>query len=69
MVSGFDASNCSDENGYEIFENENAIITEYSIVYVNTNEIFWEGRVIKIPYSDFPKDPNYLKMICINTKE
>ena len=35
-VSGFDASTCSGDNFYNIIENEGKIITEDSIVWVNT---------------------------------
>ena len=52
----FDASTYSGENVYDIFENEDKIIVEDSIVWVNTNKKFWEGRLIKITYSDLPHD-------------
>ena len=55
-------------NFYDIFENEEEIITEDSIFWVNTNKTIWEGRVIKIPFSYFPEDPKHLKLIWINTK-
>ena len=41
LVSGFDASTCSGDNIYNIFENEDVIITEDSIVWVNTNKTIW----------------------------
>ena len=65
-VSVFDASNCSGHNVYDIFENEDEIITVDSIVWVDTNKKNWEGRVIKVPYSDLPHDSNDLKLMCIN---
>ena len=67
--SVFDAFTFPGDNVYDIFENEDKINTEGSIVWVNTNNLFWEGRVIKINYSDFPHDSNYLKLIWINTKK
>ena len=59
LVSQFDASTCSGDNVYDFFENEDAIITEDSIVWVNTNKKNWDGMVIKILYSDLPHDSNY----------
>ena len=35
---------------------------------MNTNETIWEGRVIKIPFSDVPEDAKHLKLIWINKK-
>ena len=40
-VSEFDASACSGDNFYDIFENEEEIITGSSIVWVNTNKTIW----------------------------
>ena len=57
LVGEFDVYTCSGDNYYDIFENEEEIITVYSIVWVNTNKTIWEGRVIKIPYSDFQRNP------------
>ena len=37
LFSIFDASTCSGGNVYDIFLNESKIITEDSIVWVNTN--------------------------------
>ena len=68
-VSEFNASTCSDDNFYDIFDNEEEIITGDSIVWVNTIKKIWEGRVIKIPFSDFPDHSKHLKLICINTKK
>ena len=31
--------------------------------------MFWEGRFIKITFSDLPEDSNDLKLIWINTKK
>ena len=36
---------------------------------MNTNKTIWEGRVIKIPFSDVPEDAKHLKLIWINTKK
>ena len=66
LVCGFDVSTFSGGNVYYNFENKSKIITEYSIIWVNTNERIWEGRVIKIPYSDLPQDSKYLKLIWVN---
>ena len=54
---------------YDIYDNEDKNITEYSIVWVNTNKTIWEGRIIKIPFSDVPEDPKHLKIIWVNTKK
>ena len=59
LVSGFDSSTCSGDNVYDIFENEDEVITEDSIILVSTNKTMWEGRVIKNTYSYCPKDSNY----------
>ena len=40
-VSGFHASTCSGDNFYDIFENEEEIITEDSIFCFNTNKKGW----------------------------
>ena len=69
LFSGFDAYNCSGDSVYDIFENEDYIITEDLNVWVNANKIIWEGRVIKITYSDLQKYSNYLKLIWIDTKK
>ena len=34
---------------------------------MNTNETIWEGRVVKIPFSDVPEDAKHFKLIWINT--
>ena len=54
---------------YDIFENEEEIITEGSIFWVNTNRTIWEGRVIKTHFSDLPEDAKHLKLIWINIKK
>ena len=69
LVSGFDASTCSGDNVYDIFENDDEIINKDSIVWVYTNKRYWEWRIIKFPYSDLPQDSNYLKLKWINTKK
>ena len=38
LVSGFDASTCPGDNVYDIFDNEDEIITGDSIVWVKTNK-------------------------------
>ena len=50
----FDASTCSGDSFYDIFDKEEEIISEGSIVWVNINKTIWEGGAIKIPFSDFP---------------
>ena len=52
-----------------VFENEEEIISEGSIVWVNTNKTIWEGRVNKTPFCDFPEDAKHFKLIQINTKK
>ena len=68
MVIGFDASTCSGDSVYDIFDNADEINTKDYTVRVNNNKGIWEGRVIQIPYSDLPQDSNNLKLIWINTK-
>ena len=41
LVSGFDAPTCSGDNVHDIFDNEDKIITEDSIVWFNTNKTIW----------------------------
>ena len=67
-VGEFDESTCSEENIYDVFENEEEIISEDSIVWFNTNKTNWKGRFIKIPFIDFLEDSNHLKLIWINIK-
>ena len=64
-VSEFDASTCWGD----IFENDEKIITEDSIVWVDTNKRIKERSIIKINYIYLPQDSNYLKMIWTNTKK
>ena len=59
----FDESTCSGHRYYDIFDKEEEIITEGSIVWLNNNKTIWEGRVIKIPFSDVPEDAKHLKLI------
>ena len=54
---------------YDIYDNEDENNTEDSIVQVNTNITIWEGRVVKIPFSEVPEDAKHLKLIWINTKK
>ena len=51
----FYASNYSGDSFYDIFYKEEESITEGSIIWVNTNKTIWEGKVIKIPFIDFPE--------------
>ena len=41
LVSGFEKSTCSGDTVCDIFENEDEIITENSIVWVNSNKEIW----------------------------
>ena len=36
---------------------------------MKTNKTIWEGRVIRIPFSDFPVDAKHSKLLWINTKK
>ena len=36
---------------------------------MNTTKTIWEGRVIKIHFSDVPEDAKHLKLIWINAKK
>ena len=69
FFSGFDASNFSGDNVYNIFENQDVIITEDSNVQVDTNKNIWERGFVEIPYSDFPQDFNDLKLMWVNQKK
>ena len=64
-----DESTCSGDTYYDIYDNEEGIITEDSIVWVNTNKNIWEGMVIKIYFSDVPENAKHLKLIWIDTKK
>ena len=68
LVGEFDASTCSGDHFYDIFESDEEIITEESIVWVNTNKTIWVGRVIKILFVYFLEDSKHLKLIWINKK-
>ena len=57
------------EDFYDIFGDLDEYITEDSIVWVNTKKTIWEGRVIKIPFSEKSEDSKHLKLIWINTKK
>ena len=46
-LDGFDVSTCSGDSFWGIFDKEEEIITEGSIVWENTNKTIWRGRVIK----------------------
>ena len=61
--------NVYSENFYDIYGDLDEHITEDSIVWVNTKKTIWEGRVIKIPFSEKSEDAKYLKLIWINTKK
>ena len=64
----WDDSTCSGDTYYGIYDNEEEIITEDSIVWVKTNKTVWKKRVIKIPFSDVPMDAKHLNIIWINKK-
>ena len=68
-VGGFDAFTCSGDLFYDVFDNEEEIITQDSIVWVHTNKTIWGVRVIKIHFFDLPEDSKHLKLIWINTKK
>ena len=57
------------EDFYDIYDDVDEHITEYSIVWVNTNKIIWEVRVMKTPFSEKSEDAKNLKLIWINTKK
>ena len=57
------------EDFYDIYGDLDEHITEDSIVWVNTKKTIWEGRVIKIPFSEKSEDAKHLKLIWINTKK
>ena len=54
------------EDIYDIYGDLDKHITEDSIVWVNTKKSIWEGRVIKIPFSEKSEDAKHLKLIWIN---
>ena len=57
------------EDFYDIYGDLDENITEDSIVWVNTKKTIWEGRVIKISFSENSEDAKHLKLIWINTKK
>ena len=57
------------EDIYDIYGDLDEHITEDSIFLVNTKKTIWEGRVIKIPFSENSEDAKHLKLIWINTKK
>ena len=57
------------EDFYGFYGKLDEHITEDSIVWVNTKKTIWEGRVIKIPFSEKSEDSKHLKLIWINTKK
>ena len=57
------------EDFYDIFGDLDEHITEYSIVWVDTKKTIWEGKFIKIPFSEQSEDAKHLKLIWINTKK
>ena len=57
------------EDIYDIYGDLDEHITEDSIVWVNTKKNIWEGRVIKIHFSEKSEDAKHLKVIWINTKK
>ena len=54
------------EDFYDIYGDLEEHITENTTVWVNTKKNIWEGKVIKIPYSQKPEDSNYLKVVWFN---
>ena len=57
LISGFDAYTYSGNSAYDIFDNEDGIVTDDLNVWVNTNKN-WEGGVIKIPSGDLSNYSN-----------
>ena len=57
------------EDFYDFYDDVDEHITENSIVWVNTNKTIWEGKVIKILFSEKSEDAKHLKLIWINTKK
>ena len=48
VVTGFDASTFPGDNFYDIFNNEDEIITKDSIVWINTNKKIGKGGSLKL---------------------
>ena len=57
------------EDFYDFYDDVDSHITEDSIVWVDTNNTIWEGRVIKIPFNEKSEDAKNLKLIWMNTNE
>ena len=57
------------EDFYDIYGDSDKHITEDSIVWLNTKRTVWEGRVVKIPFSEKSEDAKHLKLIRISTKK
>ena len=56
------------EDFYDIYGDLDEHITKNTTVWVNTKRTIWEGRVIKISFSEKSEDAKHLKLIWINTK-
>ena len=56
------------EGFYDIYGDLDEHITGDYIVWVNTKKTIWEGRVIKIPFSEKSEYAKHLKLIWINKK-
>ena len=67
-VCEFDVSTSSGDKFYDIFENEEEIISKDSIVWVKNNKCFGGDRVNKTPFGDLPEYSNDLNLIWINKK-
>ena len=57
------------EDFYDVFGDLDEHITENTYVWVNSKKNIWEGKVIKIPYSQKSEYSKYLKVVWINTKK
>ena len=49
-----------------IFKNDKHKIIENSIVWVNMNKETWQGKFLRIPFSDLESDANNLKVKWMN---
>ena len=47
LVCGFFESTCSGDSVCDILDNEDELITEYSIVWVNNNKVIFQGGSLK----------------------
>ena len=52
-----------------IFKNDKHKIIENSIVWVNMNKETWQGKFLRIPFSDLESDANNLKVKWMNKKK